>query len=178
MDKKKVAEGIKLILEGIGVDLKNEHFVRTPERVADFYEEILSPKISEEDYVGFYEKSDLVIAKGIRVFSLCPHHLLPVIYEVNVAYIPKSKIVGVSKLVRVVANEASKLQVQERFTEEIASKLMELTSATDVMVVVKGEHYCMKMRGVKSDSKIITSAIRGGFKEYDLRMETLELMRG
>jgi len=123
IDKEKIKQGVKLILEGIGVDLNDENFKDTPTRVADFLEELLSPKITEEDYKYFTSKGDLVIVKDVDTYTLCPHHLLPVHYRVYVAYIPKDKVVGVSKLVRAALDEARRLALQEQFTERLAERV-------------------------------------------------------
>lgn len=177
IDRDKIKQGVRLILEGIGLDLNDENLRETPDRVADFFEEFFSPKITDEDYKYFTSRGDLVIVRDIVAYSLCPHHLLPVVYKVNIAYIPKDQVVGVSKLVRIVYDESRRLNIQEEFTNNLASRVKELTGSDDVMVVVKGIHYCMRMRGVRSQSaEVLTSAIRGKFKDYALRMETMRLM--
>jgi len=177
MDRRKIEEGVKLILEGIGVDINDENFKDTPRRFADFLEELLEPKITEDDYVTFTSSGNLVIVKGIKVYSLCPHHLLPVIYEVSVAYIPRGKVVGLSKIARLAMTLGGKLMLQEDYTEKLADELQMLVESDDVMVVVRGKHFCMVMRGVKqSDAEVITSAVRGKFVELELRSETLKLM--
>jgi GTP cyclohydrolase I len=178
MDDTKIIEGVKLILEGLGINVNDENFKDTPKRYLDFLKELTTPKITDDDYVTFTSIGNLVIARNIRAYSLCPHHLLPVIYNVNLAYIPKGRVVGVSKLARVVMDEARKLSLQEDFTENIANSMIKLTESGDVMVVIEGKHLCMIMRGVKQDnSSIITSAIRGEFNNSDLRSETLNLMK-
>lgn len=164
INRKKIEEGVKLILEGIGADLSDENFSETPRRVADFFEEILSPKLGDEDYKYFTQHSEIVILTGIRAYSLCPHHLLPVVYDVSVAYKPHGSVAGVSKIVRAVLNEAAYPKLQERFTEDIANRITELTGSSDVIVVVKGKHYCMIMRGVKTDATVTTVATRGIFE--------------
>jgi GTP cyclohydrolase I len=177
INREKIMEGVRLILEGIGIDPNDENFRETPRRIAEFYEELLSPKIGDEDYKYFTSKGDLVIVKDIQVYTLCPHHLLPVFYRVYVAYIPSGKVVGVSKIVRLILDEARRLNLQEQYTENVASKLQELVESNDVMVVVNGIHYCMRMRGVKTpNAEVVTSAIRGKFRDYALRMETMRLM--
>lgn len=165
IDRKKIEEGVRLILEGIGADLSDENFAETPKRVADFFEELLSPKLGDEDYKYFTQHSDIVILTGIRAYSLCPHHLLPVVYDVSVAYKPHGNVVGVSKIVRAVLNEAAYPKLQERLTEDIANKVTELTGSPDVIVVVKGKHYCMIMRGVKTEATVTSVAARGVFEQ-------------
>ena len=176
-DRKKVEDGVRLILEGMGVNLSDENFKDTPRRFADFLEELLEPKIAEDDYVTFTSSGNLVIVKGIRVYSLCPHHLLPVTYDVSVAYIPHGRVVGLSKVARLAATLAGKPMLQEDYTEELANSLVKLVQSEDVMVVVKGKHFCMIIRGVRQErSEVITSAIRGDFEDLKLRMEALHLL--
>jgi len=179
MDREKVEKAVKDLIEAMGFDSESENFKETPRRFADFLEELFTPKITEDDYVTFSSAGNLVIAKDVNVFSLCPHHLLPVIYKVNIAYLPHGKVVGVSKLARVAMDLARKLPLQEDFTEQIADGIVNLTGSNDVMVVVRGKHFCMVMRGVRQEnSEIVTSSIRGSyFSSKDLRDETLSLMK-
>jgi len=177
IDKEKIMKGVRLILEGLGLNPEDENYKETPQRVADFYEELLSPKITEDDYKYFTSSGDLVVVRDILAYSLCPHHLLPVVYRVYIAYIHVGKVVGISKLARVALDEAGRITLQEQYTENIASRIQELTGSNDVMVVVRGEHFCMRMRGVKTqDAEVVTSAIRGKFRDFALRMETMRLM--
>jgi GTP cyclohydrolase I len=179
IDEKKIIEGVKLILEGLGVDLNNENFKKTPQRYLNFLKELIEPKITDDDYTYFKSIGNLVISKNIVVYSLCPHHLLPVIYNVNIAYIPVEEVVGISKLSRLALELGSKLLLQEDYTEQLADRLIKFVKSNDVMVVVEGKHFCMMMRGVKQqNSSIITSAIRGRFNKLDVRLETLRLMSG
>jgi len=178
LKKEQIEEGVKLILEGLGCDLSDENFKGTPRRVADMFEEFILGNRYEEEPVRFTQQSDLVIISNIKSFSFCPHHLLPVVYNTSVAYIPKGKVVGLSKPVRVVYDATSQLILQEDATELIASNLIKLTGSGDVMVVMRGEHFCMRMRGVKANAVVTTSAVRGLFKENAiLRHEALELMK-
>jgi GTP cyclohydrolase I len=178
IDEKKIVEGVRLILEGLGVNLEDENFKYTPQRFLDFLKELAEPKILNEDYVTFTSVGNLVIVKDIRAYSLCPHHLLPVIYDVNIAYIPKGKVVGLSKIARLTLNLCGKLMLQEDYTEVLANELIKLVGSEDVMVVVKGVHFCMIMRGVKQQkSEVITSSIRGVFwTNLNPREEVLKLM--
>jgi len=180
VDEEKILQGVRLILEGLGVDLSDENFRDTPRRFLEFLKELREPKITNDDYVRFTSAGNLVIARNIRVYSLCPHHLLPVVYDLDVAYIPSGKVVGLSKLARVAADTASELLLQEDFTERVADRLMELTQSRDVMVVVRGRHLCMMMRGVRQEnSEVVTSALRGMFRAgLNPRTEVLSLLRG
>jgi len=177
--REKIKEGVRLIIEGLGYSLDDENFRATPKRVADMLEEFILGNAYDEEPVRFTQQSDLVIISNIKSFSFCPHHLLPVIYNTSVAYLPKGKVVGVSKPVRVVYDATSQFILQEDATELIAENLIKLTGSNDVMVVMRGEHFCMRMRGVKASAVVITSAVRGLFKENPtLRHETLKLMEG
>jgi len=178
LKKEQIEEGVRLILQGLNCDLNDENFKDTPRRVADMFEEFILGNKYDEEPVKFTQQSDLVIISNIKSFSFCPHHLLPVVYNTSVAYIPKGKVVGLSKPVRVVYDATSQLILQEDATELIAENLIKLTGSSDVMVVMRGEHFCMRMRGVKADAVVVTSAIRGIFRDdLMLRYETLELMR-
>jgi len=179
LKREQIEEGVRLILQGLNCDLNDENFKDTPRRVADMLEEFILGNKYEEEPVRFTQQSDLVIISDIQSFSFCPHHLLPVVYNTSIAYIPKGKVVGVSKPVRVVYDATSQLILQEDATELVAENLIKLTNSNDVMVVMRGEHFCMRMRGVKTNATVRTSAIRGAFKEdFMLRFETLKLMEG
>ena len=178
IDKKKVRSAITLLIDALGYDINDQNFRETPRRVADMFEEILEGNKYEEEPVHFVQSSNLVIVGGIRTYGFCPHHLLPISFEGEVAYLPEKEVVGLSKLVRVTVDCTSKLIMQEEATEEIADKIQEITGSQDVMVVLKGQHLCMQMRGVKCrEGYVVTSAVRGRFEsEQALRMETLRLM--
>ena len=167
IDKEKIREGTVLILQGIGADLTDPNFVGTPDRVARMYEEIVEgvDKTEEEKkaILGavFPEKHDeIVLVKDIRVYSVCPHHLCPVVLDCSLAYIPKGKVLGLSKLARVAEVFAKQPVLQERFTEDVADFLMKHLKPKGVAFVVEGVHYCMKMRGVKQkDAKTIAEQL-------------------
>jgi GTP cyclohydrolase I len=171
-DKEKIERAVRDIIEAIGEDPEREGLKDTPRRVADMYAElfaglVLEPR--EEMQVGFEQGyREMVIVREIPFHSMCEHHLLPFYGLVHIGYIPdiKGHIVGISKLARVVEIVARRPQVQERMTTEIADAIMEGLKPTGVAVVVHAEHMCMVMRGVKKPgSQIITSAIRGIFRE-------------
>jgi GTP cyclohydrolase I len=185
IDRQKIIEGVRLLLEGIGEDPNREGLRRTPERIAKMYEEIFcglqyDPK--EELNVFFSEKHDeMILVKDIPIYSICEHHLLPFYGKAHVAYIPRQgRITGLSKLARVVEGFAKRPQLQERLTSQIADTLMETLDPLGVMVVIEAEHMCMTMRGVKkAGSKTITSAVRGVFKSNEAtRAEAFSLIKG
>ena len=172
MDREKIIEGVKLILEGIGEDLNREGLLETPSRVAKMYEEIFEGlnKDASEYLEKTFEVSsnDLVLERDIPYFSMCEHHLAPFYGKAHIAYIPNGRVAGLSKLARTVDVSSKKPQIQERLTSEIADSLMKFLDAKGVMVIIEGEHMCMTMRGVKKPgTKTITSTYRGCFKENE-----------
>lgn len=184
MDKKKIQKAVKMILEAIGEDSNRADLRDTPERVADMYEEIfsgISRDPSKELEVLLAEKHDeIVLLKGIPLYSVCEHHLLPFIGKAHIAYVPKNnKVTGLSKLARVVETLSKRLQVQERLTTEIAEIVMKKLKPMGVMVIIEAEHLCMSMRGVKKAGVLtVTSAVRGLFKENSkTRAETMALIK-
>ena len=184
MDKKKIAEGVRMILEGIGEDVNREGLIRTPERVADMYEEIFSGiGIEPAEVLGpmFDENHDeIILVKDIPFYSTCEHHLVPFIGKAHIAYVPNKsgKIVGISKLTRVLELVARRPQVQERLTSIVADSIMKKLEPRGVIVIVEAEHLCMSMRGVKKPNTVtVTSAIRGLFKDNPAsRSEVLSLI--
>jgi len=177
LNKEKIKEAIKTLLEALGYDLNDEHLKDTPQRVADMWEEFITQSLYNDDMPTWIEHSDLVIIKGIKFYSFCPHHLLPWYGEVHVAYIPNEHIVGLSKIVRIVRCVLSRLIIQERATELIADEISKKVGTPHVLVVVKARHLCMAMRGVRQDVDTITTATRGIFKENTIfRMECLRFI--
>ncbi|MBD3921098.1 GTP cyclohydrolase I FolE [Paenibacillus sp. PR3] len=159
---------VREILKLIGEDVEREGLQETPARVARMYEEIFAGyEVDPREVLGvtFDEQhEELVIVKDIVYYSQCEHHMAPFFGKVHIGYIPSGKIVGLSKLARLVEAVSRKLQVQERITSQIADILMEELKPHGVMVVVDGEHLCMCARGVKkTGSKTVTSAVRGQF---------------
>lgn len=170
IDKKKIEEGVKLLLEGIGENINREGLLETPQRVARMYEEIYAGL--EEEASTHLSKvftcisSDMVVEKDITFYSTCEHHLLPFYGVVHIAYIPNGNVVGISKLARTVEVFARRPQIQERMTEQIANALVENLSPKGVMVMIEAEHMCMTMRGIKKPgSKTVTYSTIGQFKE-------------
>ncbi len=183
LDKKKIEESIKRILNEIGEDPKREGLVKTPHRVAKTYEFLTSGYQKEIKKVLngaiFHEKYDeMVLVKNIDFYSLCEHHMLPFYGKIHIAYIPDGKIVGLSKIPRIVDVFSRRLQVQERMTQQIADTINEFLEPQGVAVVSEAFHMCMMMRGVqKQNSSATTSAVHGIFKEdARTRMEFLDLI--
>ncbi|MFC1623713.1 GTP cyclohydrolase I FolE [Candidatus Omnitrophota bacterium] len=184
MDKKKIQKAIKLILEAIGENPNRADLKKTPKRVSDMYEEIfsgISKDPSKEIEVLLAEKhNEIVLLKGIPLYSVCEHHLLPFVGKAHIAYVPKNnRVTGLSKLARIVEILSKRLQVQERLTTEIAEVVMKRVKPMGVMVIIEAEHLCMSMRGVKKPGVLtVTSAVRGLFKENSkTRAETMALIK-
>lgn len=180
-----IEKGVKLILEGIGEDPARPGIQRTPKRVARMFKEILGGR--SEDPARYMrviqdEKHDeMVLIKNIPLYSMCEHHLLPFAGVAHVAYIPKEgRIVGLSKIARVVEAYARRLQVQERLTKQIADLIDERLKPLGVMVVIEAEHMCMSMRGAKKPKSLtVTSAVRGSFRtSHATRTEAMTLIKG
>ena len=168
---KKLAKNIENVLKEIGENPQREGLLKTPERVSksmDFLTQGYNqnPKQIIKSAIFKENCSQMVIVKDIEVYSLCEHHMLPFYGKVHVAYVPNGKIIGLSKIPRIVDVFARRLQVQERMTKEIADTLAEILDPKGVAVVAEGYHMCMMMRGVqKQNSKTLTSAMRGDFVE-------------
>lgn len=184
IDLEKIERGVRLILEGIGEDADREGLQRTPHRVAEMYAELTAGMREDaREHVKALpgdKHDEMVIVRGIHFASLCEHHLAPFVGKCHIAYIPKGgRIVGLSKLARLVDTFARRLQVQERLTSQIADMLFEGLKPVGVMIVMEAEHTCMTIRGVKKPGAItITSAIRGGFrKDPRTRAEAMALIR-
>ncbi len=185
IDLKKIADGVRLMLEGMGEDVERDGLIKTPERVADFYAELTEGMWQDpkEHIVPLPGDShdEMVIVKDISFASVCEHHLAPFVGKCHIAYIPKGgRIVGLSKLARLAEIYSRRLQVQERLTQQIAKTLFEELDPLGVMVVVEAEHTCMTLRGVKKPGAMtITSAVLGGFrKDPRTRAEAMALIKG
>ena len=177
-------EQIRIILKTIGEDPDREGLLRTPQRVSqalEFFtqgyrmdpEKVINDALFTEDY------EEMIVQKDIDFYSLCEHHILPFFGKAHVAYIPHHKIVGISKLARLVDVYSRRLQVQERLTNQIATIIMEKLDALGVAVVIEAEHLCMRMRGIqKQNSFVITSTLLGAFRtRQETRNEFMNLIR-
>ena len=183
IDHEKLEKGVRLMLEGMGVEFNRPGLKQTPGRVARMYEEILEgPNVNPAEVIKVLSGEcydEIILVRDIPFYSLCEHHLLPFHGQAHVAYIPReNRITGISKLSRVVELFARRLQVQERMTSDIAEALVESLQPKGVMVIVEAEHLCMTMRGVQKPGSItVTSVVRGIFREQAAtRAETLALI--
>ncbi|HTY81706.1 MAG TPA: GTP cyclohydrolase I FolE [Dehalococcoidales bacterium] len=186
IDEAKIKKAVQAIIEAIGEDPKREGLQATPQRVAEMYVELFQGmgKNPKEDLGVEFELGhrEMVVVKDIPFYSMCEHHLLPFFGVAHIGYIPNSdgRIVGISKLARVVETIARRPQVQERMTTEIAQTVFFTLKATGVGVVLQAEHMCMIMRGIKKPgSNVITSALRGTFRsDSATRAEFFSIIQG
>ena len=184
MDLERIRRAVREILLAVGEDPDREGLRETPDRVARMYAEVFEGL--HQDPRGHLKKlftqkyDEILLVKDIRLVSFCEHHLLPVVGKAHVAYIPNGKVIGLSKIPRVVDVLAKRPQMQERLTEEVADLLMKELDARGVAVVIEASHSCMTIRGVsKPDSTFVTSAMRGAFREKPAtRSELMSLIFG
>ena len=183
MDSMKSA--FRSILESVGEDVTREGLRDTPARAAKAmaflthgYQQTLEEVVNGAIFES--ESDEMVIVRNIELYSLCEHHLLPFIGKCHVAYLPKGKVIGLSKVARIVDMYARRLQIQESLTHQIATAILEVTGGRGVGVIIESQHMCMMMRGVqKQNSSMTTSAMLGLFrKDINTRNEFLQLVKG
>ncbi len=180
---KELAAQFNAILQGVGEDPRREGLLKTPERAAKAWHFLTQgyrqdPMAVMRSAVFTEAYSEMVLVKDIEIYSMCEHHLLPFFGKAHIAYIPDGRIVGLSKLPRVVDIYARRLQVQERLTVEILDCVQEALRPLGAAVVIEAQHMCMMMRGVeKQNSSTTTSAFTGEFRQESTRMEFLDLIR-
>jgi len=183
IDKASVEESVREILVDIGEDPEREGLLKTPDRVARMYEELTSGyHIDTEKLINgaifTADYDEMVVVKDIDFYSMCEHHMLPFYGKAHVAYIPNGKVIGLSKIPRIVEMFARRLQIQEQMTSQIADFIQETLNPQGVAVVIEGAHMCAMMRGVKKqNTKMTTSKMTGCFKENPkTRSEFLQLI--
>jgi GTP cyclohydrolase IA len=184
VDHERIKLAVAELFKAIGEDPDREGLRETPRRIADMYAEIfgglfIDPAIHLQ--VGFEVAHDeMVILRDIPFYSMCEHHFLPFHGQAHVGYVPDGRVVGISKLARVVEGFARRPQIQEQLTTQVAEAIMETLKPDGVAVVIEAEHLCMTMRGVqKPGSRMVTSAMRGQFKQSSVtRSEFLSLVAG
>ena len=178
LDLSLIRAGVDMILQGLAVDPADHNFLKTPERVAAVYKELFTPSdtgwsVFDEDY------TDQVIIRGHVFYTLCPHHLLPVRIEAAVGYIPNGKVIGASKLVRMIHEVNRCPMTQERLTAEIAGSIKKYTQGTSrgEAVLLQGEHDCFRMRGVRTTASMVTDKFSGEFDTPERRRQFLDLVK-
>ena len=181
-EKENFEKSVRNMLKIIGENPDREGLVKTPHRVYEAFKFLTkgyqqNPKDILNEALFTSSNDEMVVIKDIEFYSLCEHHLLPIIGRAHVAYIPDGKVVGLSKIPRMVEVFARRLQIQEQMTEQIADAITEVIKPKGVGVVIQARHMCMEMRGVeKVNSITTTSALRGMFRNRDTRMEFLNLV--
>jgi GTP cyclohydrolase I len=178
VDLSKIERGVELILKGLDCDIKDRNYRETPERVARFYAEMFSSQQTE--WATFPEDfTDFILLRRHRMYSLCPHHLLPVRLDVSLAYIPNGEVLGLSKLARVLHECNSRPLLQERFTRDAIGEVQRICHGTKgVAILVEGQHGCTLIRGVHSEAEFITYRLEGVFKDDpDMEYRFFDLAR-
>ncbi len=170
INKDKIQEGVRLLLEGLGEDVKREGLLDTPQRVANMFEEIYHGY--EEDAsiplgkIFVANNNEIILERDIPFYSVCEHHMMPFFGKAHIAYIPDGKVVGLSKMARTLEVYAKRLQIQEQLTSQVAQAFMEHLKPKGVMVIIEAEHLCMSMRGVKkAGTTTISYVTKGVFEE-------------
>jgi len=167
MNEDRVKKLVRELIIEVGEDPTREGLRETPERIANMYKEIFSGYDSDSELaVQFSEDSDVVIARDIQFYSMCEHHMLPFFGKIHIAYSPNGRVFGISKLVRLVEKYSKRLQIQERLTKNIADELFS-QGVKGVVVLADAEHLCMKMRGVRNDATLSSSAFRGIYENKE-----------
>ena len=177
MDEERVKKLVRELIIEIGEDPTREGLRDTPKRIANMYKEIFGGYDSDSELsVQFSEDSDVVIARDITFYSMCEHHMLPFYGKIHIAYSPNGRVFGISKLVRLVEKYSKRLQIQERVTKNIADELY-AQGVKGVAVFADAEHLCMKMRGVRNDARLSSSAFRGIYENKEEKEGILALIR-
>lgn len=177
MDKERVKKLIRELIIEIGEDPTREGLKDTPERIANMYQEIFDGYESDSELsVQFSEDSDVVVARNIQFYSMCEHHMLPFFGKIHIAYSPNGRVFGISKLVRLVEKYSKRLQIQERLTKNIADELF-AQGVKGVVVLADAEHLCMKMRGVRNDATLTSSAYRGIYENKEEKESIMTMIR-
>jgi GTP cyclohydrolase I len=177
MDKERVKKLVRELIIEIGEDPTREGLRDTPERIADMYQEIFEGYESDSELsVQFSEDSDVVVARNIQFYSMCEHHMLPFFGKIHIAYSPNGRVFGISKLVRLVEKYSKRLQIQERLTKNIADELF-AQGVKGVVVLADAEHLCMKMRGVRNDAMLSSSAYRGIYENKEEKESIMAMIK-
>jgi len=178
--KKRIEKLIRGLLIELGEDPDKEGLVGTPARIAEMYQEIFAGyrmnDDAELDASFVSEEIDAIVVKDIRFYSMCEHHMLPFYGKIQIVYIPSGKVFGISKLNHAVERYARRLQIQERLTRQIADAIITGMGVKGISVVVEAKHLCMKMRGVRNDSSVITECNRGVLEQKEFREHVVPLI--
>ena len=177
IDHNKVKLLVKELLEALGEDPKREGLAETPRRIADFWQEFVEYDAGKLDTTfSAVKHNQMVAVTGMKVWSMCEHHMLPFWCDISIAYIADDKVLGLSKFARIAHKHAHKLTLQEQLVSDIANHVKVILGTDDVAVMAKGEHLCLSMRGIRTPHKMISSALSGKFHQPEQRAEFLRLV--
>lgn len=177
MDHERVKRLVRELIIEVGEDPTREGLRETPQRIANMYTEIFDGYDSDSELsVQFSEDSDTVIARDIQFYSMCEHHMLPFFGKIHIAYSPNGRVFGISKLVKLVEKYSRRLQIQERLTKNIADELYG-QGIRGVVVLAEAEHLCMKMRGVRNDAVLLSSAFRGIYENREEKESIMSMIK-
>ena len=177
IDHARVKSLVSELLEALGEDPTREGLKETPRRIANFWREFIEYDAGKLDTTfSAIKHNQMVCVSGMRVWSMCEHHMLPFWCDISIAYIANDKVLGLSKFARIAHKHAHKLTLQEQLVSDISNDLVEILGTDDVAVMAKGEHLCMTMRGIKTPHRMISSALNGQFHNPEQRMEFLRLV--
>lgn len=178
MNEEEIIGAVKDILILVGEDVGREGLKDTPKRVAKMYSEIFAGYFTQCPNLKTFDSdnNEMIVKTGITTFSCCEHHMVPMKLKVSFAYIPNGKVVGISKIIRLIKWCSARLTIQENLTVMIVDEFMKQVQPKGCMCVIKGHHFCEEMRGVKTENLTQTSAIRGVFEKLEVRTEALVLM--
>ena len=177
MNNERVKKLVRELIIEIGEDPTREGLRDTPERITAMYKEIFGGYDSDSELsVQFSEDSDVVVARNIQFYSMCEHHMLPFFGKIDIAYSPNGRVFGISKLVRLVEKFSKRLQIQERLTKNIADEIY-AQGVKGVVVLADAEHLCMKMRGVRNDAMLSSSAYRGIYENKEEKESIMAMIK-
>lgn len=177
IDHARIKSLVSELLEALGEDPTREGLKETPRRIANFWREFIEYDAGKLDTTfSAIKHNQMVCVSGMRVWSMCEHHMLPFWCDISIAYIANDKVLGLSKFARIAHKHAHKLTLQEQLVSDISNDLVEILGTDDVAVMAKGEHLCMTMRGIKTPHRMISSALNGQFHNPEQRMEFLRLV--
>ncbi|MBL4853932.1 MAG: GTP cyclohydrolase I [Robiginitomaculum sp.] len=179
IDHTKVKSLVRELLTALGEDPDREGLKDTPRRIANFWREFIEYDAGKLDTTfSAVKHNQMVCVTGLRVWSMCEHHMLPFWCDVSIAYIADKKVLGLSKFARIAHKHAHKLTLQEQLVSDILEEVRDILKTDDVAVLAKGEHLCMTMRGIKTPHKMISSALDGQFHKAEQRAEFFNLVNG
>lgn len=177
VDHARIKALVTELLEALGEDPTREGLIETPRRIANFWREFVEYDAGKLDTTfSAVTHNQMVCVTGMRVWSMCEHHMLPFWCDISIGYIANDKVLGLSKFARIAHKHAHKLTLQEQLVSDISEELVKILGTNDVAVMAKGEHLCMTMRGIRTPHRMISSALNGQFHKSEQRAEFLRLV--